>query len=183
VYAQDASVTSWINAWSGLSPTLDNAMVWVSTIGVPLLVIAVASQWWLKADRRHTRHVLLATGFSFLLGLGLNQLILLLVHRIRPYDAGVSRLLIDRSADPSFPSDHATASFAIALAFLVFGFNRRGLAFLAMAGLIALSRIFIGTHYMSDVLGGGATAVVAVIIVKNFFLEGSRIDDTLTSIL
>lgn len=67
----------------------------------------------------HTRHVLVATGLSPLLGLALNQLILLVVHRMQPYDGGVTHLLIARSADFSFPSDHATAVFAIAAAFLL----------------------------------------------------------------
>jgi len=52
----------------------------------------------------------LTASFSFLLGLALNQLILLFVHRIRPYDGGVTNFLIDRSADFSFPSHHATTS-------------------------------------------------------------------------
>jgi len=38
------------------------------------------------------------------------------VDRVRPYDAGVTRLLIERSQDPSFPSDHATIVFAVAFA-------------------------------------------------------------------
>jgi undecaprenyl-diphosphatase len=102
-------------------------------------------------DRPHTRHVLVAAGLSFLLG---NQLILLLIHRMRPYDGGVTHLLIARSADPSFPSDHAAATFAIAAAFLLHGMRRMGLWFLAAAALVAFSRVFIGTHYVSDVLGG-----------------------------
>ncbi|MDH8190437.1 undecaprenyl-diphosphate phosphatase, partial [Klebsiella pneumoniae] len=73
------------------------------------------------------------------LGLALNQLILLLVHRMRPYDGGVTHLLTAPSADPSFPSDHATASFAIAAAFLLHGMWRAGLGFLAAAALVMFS--------------------------------------------
>ena len=42
------------------------------------------------AGPAHTRHVLLAAGFSFLLGLAINRLVLLFIHRVRPYDSGVT---------------------------------------------------------------------------------------------
>jgi undecaprenyl-diphosphatase len=183
LYQADAAITAWINSWANLYPALDTVMIWTSTAGVPLLILAVAVQWWSKDERIHTRHVLLATGFSFLLGLGINQLILLFVHRVRPYDVGISKLLMQPSTDPSFPSDHSTAAFAITFSFLLFGFNRRGLAFLAAAGLIAVSRIYVGTHYVSDVIGGAATAVLATVLVSKFYTEGNRLDRILTSIL
>jgi undecaprenyl-diphosphatase len=126
--------------------------------------------------------VLLASGFSFLLGLALNQVILLFVHRVRPYDAGVSHLLVAPSADPSFPSDHATASVAIAAAFLVHGMRKPGLVYAAAAALIAVSRIYIGTHYASDVLGGALTAIIAALAVRGLFREGTRLDRILTGI-
>lgn len=72
----DAALTHAINSLAGASPTIDSLMVWVSAMGVPLLVLAVAGQWWRRTDRPHTRHVLVVTGLSFL-GLGTNQLILL----------------------------------------------------------------------------------------------------------
>lgn len=92
----------------------------------------------------------LSLSLTFLLGLGLNQLILFVVHRVRPYDGGVTNLLIERSADFSFPSDHATAAFAIAAAFLLHASRRAGFAFLVAACLIAFSRIYIGTHWRHD---------------------------------
>jgi len=151
--------------------------------GVPLLVVAVAGQWWVRQDRPHTRHVLLAAGLSFLLGLAGNQLILLLVDRTRPYDMGITKLMIERSGDPSFPSDHATAGLAIAAAFLAHGLRLRGLAFLAAAVLVAVSRIYIGTHYVSDIAGGALTGIAAAVAVRKLYPEGSRIDRLLTAIL
>jgi undecaprenyl-diphosphatase len=113
LYEFDAAVTHAINGLAERSAAVDFLMIWISAIGVPLLLLAVAGQWWRRTDRPHTRHALVAAGLSFLLGLAFNQLILLFVHRMRPYDGGVTHLLIARSADPSFPSDHATATFAI----------------------------------------------------------------------
>ncbi len=183
LYDLDAAATRAINSLAGASALADLVMIWVSAIGVPLLVIAVAAQWWRGPDRPHNRHVLVATGLSFLLGLAINQLILLFVLRMRPYDGGVSHLLIERSADPSFPSDHATATFAIAAAFLLHGMRRTGLWFLAAAVLVTISRVYIGTHYVSDVLGGAATGIAAAILVRALYREGTRLDRFVTSIL
>ncbi|HTN24328.1 MAG TPA: phosphatase PAP2 family protein, partial [Solirubrobacteraceae bacterium] len=58
-------------------------------------------------------------------------------------------------ADASFPSDHATAAFAIATAVLLR--NRRvGAVVLAFAAVLAAGRVAIGVHYPSDVLAGAA---------------------------
>jgi undecaprenyl-diphosphatase len=179
----DATITHAINGLAGYSPAVDFLMIWVSTIGIPLLVLAVAVQWWRRSDRLHTRHVLIAAGLSFLVGLALNQLILLLVHRLRPYDGGVTHLLIAPSTDPSFPSDHATAGFAIAAAFLLHGMRRAGLGFLAAAVLVAFSRVYLGTHYAGDVLGGAATGIVAAIIIRAAYQENTRLDRLVTGIL
>jgi undecaprenyl-diphosphatase len=183
MYELDVAVTQAINSLAGKYALLDSLMIWVSAIGVPVFVLAVAGQWWRKGDRPHTRHVLIAAGFSFLLGLGLNQLILLFVHRMRPYDAGISHLLIAPSADPSFPSDHATATVAIAAAFLFHGMRRTGIRFLAAAVLVMVSRVWIGTHYASDVIGGAVTGVIAAALVRALYWEGTRADRLITSIL
>lgn len=183
MYDFDAFLTHAINSLVGTITAIDFLMVWVSAIGVPLLVLAVAGQWWRQGDRDHTRHALIAAGLSLLLGLAINQVILLLVHWVRPYDAGISHLLIAPSADPSFPSDHATATFAIAAAFLMHGMRRLGLWFLAAALLVTISRVYIGTHYVSDVLGGALTGIIAAIAVRALYCEGTRVDRLITRIL
>ena len=73
-------------------------------------------------------------------------------------------LLVARSSEPSFPSDHAVAAFAIAFSIAFVG-KRMGAAFLAAATLIALSRVIAGLHYPSDVLGGAAIGLLSAFIV------------------
>ena len=183
MYEFDVTITQAINGLAGKSTIVDFLMVWVSAVGIPVLVLTVAGQWWRKDDRQHTRHVLIAAGFSFLLGLALNQLILLFIQRMLPYDAGISHLLIARSADPSFPSDHATAIIAIAASFLLHGMRRTGAWYLTAAVLVMMSRLWVGTHYASDVLGGAFTGVIGALLIRALYWEGTRADRLITRIL
>ena len=181
MYAIDAGLTNWINDWGGHDSYTDLIMRWVSSVGIPVIVFAVAVQWWTPQNRSHTRHVLLTAGFSFMLGLAINQFILLFIHRIRPYDVGVTNLLIVPSDDPSFPSDHATAAFAIATVFTAYHFKGvKILLFFAI--LISASRIYIGTHFVSDIVGGAVTGILAAGVVLWIYREDTRADRFLTGI-
>ncbi|MBN9241595.1 MAG: phosphatase PAP2 family protein [Mesorhizobium sp.] len=178
----DAALTHWLNAPAGSNAPLDALALAFTSYGVPAMVLIVALQWWAPGDRRHTRHVAVTAGLSFLAGLAINQLVLLFVHRVRPYDAGVSHLLIPPSVDWSFPSDHATASFAIVAAFAAQAMPRRALLFLVLALAVCWSRIYVGTHYVTDVLGGLVTAIVGAILVRMLYRRDSRLDALLLRI-
>jgi undecaprenyl-diphosphatase len=179
----DEAITRWINAAAGESHILDLFMTTITQYGVPLLVVLVAIQWWSSQERLHVRHVCVAAGLSFLSGLALNQLILLFIHRARPYDVGISHLIISPSSDSSFPSDHATATLAIASTFLLGGLRRRGLGLLICALFVCWSRIYVGTHYFTDVLGGAATGLLAALAVRVLYREGTRLDRLITGLL
>ena len=179
----DAAITHWINSFAGHTPLVDPTMIAITQVGVPAIVLIVVLQWWSREERQHVRHAAICAGLAFLLGLALNQGVLLFIHRLRPYEVGVTHLLIAKSADWSFPSDHATASMSVAMAFALQRLPRRTLAFFAMALLVCLSRVYVGTHYLTDVLGGATTGIVAAIAVRVLYRENSRLDRFATSIL
>ena len=80
-----------------------------------------------------------------------NTLVKLIVRRPRPRLAGLPQLA-HTPTQLSFPSAHATSSFAGAYAFSRLGVARRPLYGLAAA--LAFSRVYLGVHYPSDVLAG-----------------------------
>ncbi len=65
------------------------------------------------------------------------------------------RLLLPMPNFPSYPSGHAAAGFAAAMV-LVLAYQRPALRVSALvgAGLISLSRVYLGHHFPSDILGG-----------------------------
>jgi membrane-associated phospholipid phosphatase len=70
----------------------------------------------------------------------------------------------------SFPSGHTTTAFAFAL---VLGFLSPRWLWLGLvyAVLIGLSRIIVGAHYPTDVIGGIVVGVLGAYAIRNFFCE------------
>jgi undecaprenyl-diphosphatase len=119
-----------------------------------------------KYRSRNGRRGVAAAGFGAVLALAIAQVIGRLWDRPRPYEAhpGDAHLLLPASPDPSFPSDHATAAFAIAVA-ITLRHRKAGLLALALASLVAVARVALGTHYPTDVIGGAALGATAALVL------------------
>ena len=118
-----------------------------------------------------------------LVALGIGQLIGGAVNRARPYRAMPNvHLLVDKTNDFSFPSDHATVAGAVAVGLLLT--NRRwGIVAVALAVLMAFTRVYVGAHYPSDVLAGlalGATVAVtgSIVLVPSLTRLAGRLRTT-----
>ena len=83
--------------------------------------------------------------------IGLNFAVKLVVRRRRPVLEGLPPLG-GAPSSLSFPSAHATSSFACAVAMT--RIDSAAAVLLALAVLIAAGRPYLGMHYPSDVLGG-----------------------------
>ncbi len=137
----------------------------VSFIGSPpsWTVIAVGVLVWLMQTRQH----LLAGGWAAaILGGGVLDLALkLLVHRPRPVFATPFVL----APGWSFPSGHSMGSlvgFGMIAYFLLLRTRRTAAHVAIIAGaalltlLVGFSRLYLGVHYFSDVIGGFAAGIV-----------------------
>jgi undecaprenyl-diphosphatase len=60
---------------------------------------------------------------------------------------------------------------------------RRMLGLLLLATIICWSRVYVGTHYITDVIGGAFTGVLSAIIVRLAYREGTKLDRFATGLL
>jgi undecaprenyl-diphosphatase len=151
-----------INRLAGHSATLDAVMIGSAKYlpGVFALVLIALWLTWRPANQRAA----FLAGASALIALGIGQLVGHALPRPRPYLAHTVNLLISRSVDTSFPSDHATLGFSVAV--MVWQVNRRiGSSLLILAFILAFSRVFVGAHYPSDVLGGAVLGTVTSLVI------------------
>jgi undecaprenyl-diphosphatase len=131
----------------------------VEKASIPFMVIVTVALW-LLARPGGDRKWKLAAGSGLgaaALALVVNQVIHTIWDRPRPYETHTIRHPWSSSTDASFPSDHASASLAIAFAVLAFD-PLAGALFLVAAVLIVVGRVLIGAHYPGDV---GASLLVA----------------------
>ena len=95
---------------------------------------------------------------------GLGELVSDVLKAVIPRARPHLHALIARPHTHSFPSGHATTSFACATV-LAFAVPRLRMPLFALAAAIAWSRVYVGVHYPLDVLAGallGAAIGIAV---------------------
>lgn len=177
----DDIITQQINSLAGNSNALDLAVILLAKWGVVVLFALIALRWWSKGNRDLARYGAICCGLATALGLLINQFVLIFVNRTRPYDLGVTSLIIEKSHDPSFPSDHATVVFAIAISLLLTRDRHCPFYFVA-ALLVGLSRVYIGIHYVGDVIGGAATAAFAASLVHFLYKRESALNRRLVKV-
>jgi undecaprenyl-diphosphatase len=143
------------------------------TIGVaamvPVFAAATVGLWLLARSEGEPiwKRCCISALLAAALALGANQVLAHFVwERPRPFTdhPGQVHLFAGASLDPSFPSDHAAAAFAIAVAVLLVS-RRLGVAFLALAALISASRVVEGLHYPTDVMAGAAVGTLSALAV------------------
>jgi len=153
--------------------TLGLGGVWLIPSG--LLVVAIMLAWRaapLAEMRARLARAAWVPGFVFLAvavsGL-LNTLIKVLVGRTRPralFDDGVYGFVPFTHAylTNSFPSGHSQAAFA-AMTALTLVFPRYDIAFLAIAVLVAASRVLTTVHFLSDAVMGAWLGMVVTVLL------------------
>lgn len=134
----------------------------------PYAIGIAAAALWLLARPGGSRKWKFAAGASLAsaaLALLVNQIISHIWHRDRPYQTHVvAHLWGARKTDASFPSDHASASFGIAVAVLLIDLPA-GICFLVLTLLISVGRVIVGEHYPTDVLAGAAVGSICAYAV------------------
>lgn len=151
----DTNVSNFF--YSTRTPLLTNIMFGITALGSEILLIIASISFIFFAWKRHKQEAIL---FSVVLGVSaiVNFFVKQFVQRPRPEFAP---LYLEHSF--SFPSGHAMNSFVFyaMLAYFIFHFTRNNKLSSIIAALsvllivlIGISRIYLGVHYPTDVIGG-----------------------------
>lgn len=168
----DSRLYRHVNRFADRTRWLHGAMSAYAKYGVALFGVLLLAVWLRgrAAGALRLEAGAVWAGAAALVALGVGQVIGHAVGRQRPYAvlSGV-HVLVPRTTDVSFPSDHALAVGAVAIGLLVVD-RAVGLVAVGLALLMALARVYVGAHYPGDVaagllIGGGIAAAGAVVVI------------------
>jgi undecaprenyl-diphosphatase len=134
--AQSAALTRWVARFSSLG---EHARLWLALGALGATLDRGRREAWIAATRRVA------------LAYAVNTAVKLVVRRRRPQVEGLPQLT-GTPTQLSFPSAHATTSFAAARQYARLGLPSTALN--AVAAGLAWSRVYLGVHYPSDVVAG-----------------------------
>ncbi|MCD7896081.1 MAG: phosphatase PAP2 family protein [Planctomycetaceae bacterium] len=162
VFASETSLEHHFLTFRLPRPSLTRAVSFLTDHGALLFYAVYAVILLAGLKQARTRRFILCFILAFSLTMVTVWLFKGVVGRARPFlDPGFDHWSWGEDYD-SFPSGHTTEALSCALP-LAWWFGRRWLALLAglYAALIALTRIYLGVHFMTDILGGVAMASFA----------------------
>jgi membrane-associated phospholipid phosphatase len=166
----DTHVTAWVVAHrTGWLTGIMRVVTWAGSTAVIIPLGLIAGGWF---ARRHEWRPLILLAAAVAGAVALYDIVKVLVGRPRPPQA----IRIGHFPGAAFPSGHATQTVAFySVLAIILGAGRSPrvkLALWSAAALLALvvgfSRIYLGAHWLTDVLGGyalGAFWAAAVVIV------------------
>ena len=145
-----------VNQFAANTPQLHAPMRLFAQYGVVLFAgMLLVGWWWARRDPDpHKVAAALWAPVGMLVAVGLNQPLVNHFREARPYTVFPHALvLIARSQDYSFPSDHAVMAGAVAAGLLV-AHRRLGAVAVLAALLMACARVYVGAHFPLDVVIG-----------------------------
>lgn len=168
VLTGDTADYEQVNAFARSTGWLHGPATAYATYGVVLFAALLVAGYLLARRRRDplllARSVL--AGAGVLLAVGVNQPLIAAVGEPRPFvQVPGALVLVHRSLDASFPSDHATMAGAVAAGLLLVD-RRLGLTAAALAALMAATRVYVGAHFPVDVVAGLALGAVVALLVQ-----------------
>ncbi|KAB2334861.1 undecaprenyl-diphosphatase [Cytobacillus depressus] len=168
-----------INQLAGNHPFMDQFMVFVTEKALIIFALVLLSMWFFGNEKN--KYTVVYATLTGVLGLFINFIISQIYFEPRPFVTHSVNMLIPHAADASFPSDHTTGAFALALGILLW--NRKvGIAAVLFAALTGFSRIYVGHHYPFDVLGSIVVGIAASLLVYKLSPFLKPIPSTIISI-
>lgn len=164
-----------VNGFARRAPLVDRALAWITTyylLSGVLFVSVVWYCWFACQESRARSRVLLGTIGACLAGMAGRVLQLALPTHLRPMHDAALGMTLPVGVDPaelnhwsSFPSDHAAVQFGLATVVFL-ARPQLGVAALAWALFLNAARVYLGAHYPTDIGGGAALGVLAVLLAQ-----------------
>jgi membrane-associated phospholipid phosphatase len=175
-FSSDAPVHAWQkkHVWKNITVLRRNvtrATDWPAHVVVGLSFAGLA--WW-RGSQKWTRVFLAMVAAGALAGTSAYAL-KVATGRVRP-SVKIEKVWGkqgSRQNYQAFPSGHTAVSTGF-FAVLFFVGWRLGLLCLPIPLFVAFSRVFLGAHYLSDVVAGMVLGILSAMLVAHFMLGGDR---------
>ena len=142
---------SMLNVPEHAAPVMMHYTTFVAHDLVYVLVASFALFWFYGSN---SSKALILKAFVFCcIALSISELASYLFNTPRPFVMHVGHTLISHEATGSFPSNHMTIFSSIAFAYYFSARRDIGRFLLAVAWLVAWSRVYVGVHFPIDMLG------------------------------
>ena len=142
----------------------------ITLLGEETLIILLVVTLWFAVDRKLAQQVFFVTATS----LSLNGIIKNFAQVPRPFTKGISCVRLDTATGYAFPSGH-TQGFTTWSSFFAARFKKTWFSILVgiLVISVAVSRLYLGAHYPSDVIVGVALGV-GISILGNHLFEKAK---------
>lgn len=168
LHSLDISILQLINL-SYHNIVLDNIFLMISNMGIIGFWVMVSVLLYLFGNKKGKK-VAKKMIIVLLITTVITSVVKLVVMRPRPYVELTNLILLDLGTDYSFPSGHTTTATAMAYTLTK---EYHNWIFMIIPLMVAFSRMYIGVHYPSDVLGGFLLGICMVYLCEYFFKFGN----------
>ena len=159
---------SLINAAPGLAGWQLHGAIFAAEWVIMIVPLGLVLMWTNGATVQ--REAAVRAFLAAVIALTLSKIIGLLWFYPRPFMVGIGQTFLYHAPDSSFPSDHATSMFSVALGLVLCQLRearRFGAALLGLTIVVAWARVFLGVHWPLDMVCALVVSGVAAVLANS----------------